>query len=221
MMDSEYQNVLRALAQRGDVFFCQIGACDGKQFDQLYEFVCRFNWRGVLVEPVPDVFELLRSNYQHCSQLRFENVAISERFEQKVINRIPLDVIKANAVPEWAIGMSTFFPERNGIEDPHNEYPPGYALIRKFVRQELVTCVPLDYVFRKHDIAKLDLMQIDAEGCDYQILKQVDFNRFSPSVIFYESCHLPVDDRSAAIALLEKNGYSCTVLYANTLAIRS
>ncbi|MBK6937124.1 MAG: FkbM family methyltransferase [Chitinophagaceae bacterium] len=61
------------------MFFVQIGANDGKSGDPLYEFIINHNWKGILVEPMPDVFEQLKENFSFASgRLIFENSAISD-----------------------------------------------------------------------------------------------------------------------------------------------
>ena len=44
----------------------------------LREFILKYHWKGVLIEPQPDVFERLKANYAGLNDaLSFENVAIS------------------------------------------------------------------------------------------------------------------------------------------------
>ena len=57
----------------------QIGANDGIVDDPLREFLLRGLWRGVLVEPVPYLFERLRRNYSSRPDLAFANVAIASQ----------------------------------------------------------------------------------------------------------------------------------------------
>ena len=64
----------------GRVSFVQIGANDGLRNDPIREFIVRDPWTGVLIEPLPSVFELLKENYAWLAgrrSLAFENPAIS------------------------------------------------------------------------------------------------------------------------------------------------
>src|SRR4051812_3493548 len=45
------------------VFFIQIGAFDGRTGDQIHDYVVRYGWPGILVEPQPVVFEELCRTY--------------------------------------------------------------------------------------------------------------------------------------------------------------
>jgi len=56
-------------------------------------------------------------------------------------------------------------------------------------------------------VERIDVLHVDAESCDYEVLKQIDFERFRPKLILYEHRHLKADDRNAATALLSEEGY--------------
>ena len=61
------------------VTFLQVGASDGLRWDPIRSFIVRDAWDGILVEPLPSVFDLLQSNYGYVkkSKLVFVNAAIS------------------------------------------------------------------------------------------------------------------------------------------------
>lgn len=49
-----------------------------------------------------------------------------------------------------------------------------------------VRCITFDELLRRHDKSEIDLLQIDAEGYDFEILKTVDFARYRPKLVNYE-----------------------------------
>ena len=57
------------------------------------------------------------------------------------------------------------------------------------------------------NVKKIDFLQIDCEGYDWEILKMVDFDKFSPSIINFENNHLSTQDRQASEELLTSKGY--------------
>ena len=60
----------------------QIGANDGKRFDQISKFIKNNNeLKAVLVEPVKKYFEQLKENYKGFKNIKFENSAISKNNE--------------------------------------------------------------------------------------------------------------------------------------------
>src|SRR5262245_33603946 len=70
--------VLKHVASRApNFFFIQIGANDGVTSDPIRKYILNYHWRGILVEPQPDIFRALVANYDGETQLIFENVAIA------------------------------------------------------------------------------------------------------------------------------------------------
>ena len=59
-------------------FFIEIGSNDGEQHDHLSPMIKSREWRGIMVEPVPYVFERLRRNYAGTKSISFENAAIAD-----------------------------------------------------------------------------------------------------------------------------------------------
>src|SRR5438093_1498023 len=58
------RRLLRAFAaEYPNAFFIEIGSNDGEHDDHLRPFILSRPWSGIMVEPVPYVFERLRRNY--------------------------------------------------------------------------------------------------------------------------------------------------------------
>src|SRR5947209_8058963 len=69
--------VYRLIHEIPDLFFLQIGAHDGITDDPLRQYVLKYHWRGLLLEPQPRLFAQLKANYQSEPQLMFENAALA------------------------------------------------------------------------------------------------------------------------------------------------
>jgi FkbM family methyltransferase len=189
-----------------DVFFVEIGANDGVSFDPLHTYILRNRWRGLLVEPLPDFFLQLKETYKQCNGLIFENIAVAEKAGYRDMHRISPDVLSNGTLPTWTKGIASFFNDRNALGG--SRIPAStFEQIRPHIAVEKVLCDTLDNLFAKHAITKVDVLQIDVEGYDYQVLKQVDFSRFRPSIIRIEWLNLPDDEKSLAIQLLKSHGY--------------
>lgn len=59
-------------------FALQIGAMDGVKFDLLNPHLTKGGWSGLLVEPIADMFEILKATYKDQPQLKLENCAVSD-----------------------------------------------------------------------------------------------------------------------------------------------
>ncbi len=176
------------------VYFVQVGAMDGVSYDPIHEYVKNFNWSGILIEPLPDMMIRLKDNYSDCKNLIFENVAISEKSEVKNLYRVEAEVIKSQNFPHWLQGMSTF------VEGKLDDYNP-------FVVTQPVQCEPLMSILNKHNLPRIDVLQIDTEGFDYKVFKQFDFDKYRPSVINIEFVHLNTEEFNCLESDLDKHGY--------------
>ncbi|MEM1323783.1 MAG: FkbM family methyltransferase [Bacteroidota bacterium] len=179
-----------------EVFFMQIGANEGSTEDPLYRQIRLRNWKGILVEPLPEEFKNLKNNYKDSPQLIFENVAISHQEESRPFYYVRKDV---GGVPFWVTKLSSF--DRKIPEEVLETYPK--AEIASFD----VKCTTVHQLIRKNQVKKVDLLFIDTEGFDYEILKTVDLAQIMPEVIVYEHRHLSADDHKESIGMLKGLGY--------------
>lgn len=68
-----------------------------------------------------------------------------------------------------------------------------------------VPCLTLNALLAKHDLTELDVLFIDAEGCDDRLIRSLDFDRFRVDRIYYEHAHI---DREALREFLAAKGYT-------------
>ena len=87
------------------------------------------------------------------------------------------------------------------------------------VTTEMVQCVTFDTLLNRHQVKRIDLLQIDVEGYDYELLKLFDFERIRPRLIRYEHSHLKLSDRSSCKRYLKQNGYMILEMEYDTGAV--
>ncbi len=63
--------------------------------------------------------------------------------------------------------------------------------MRPHITTQAVSCDTLAHVLERHRVRKIDAFVMDVEGYDYQVLRQLDFGRFSPRIIMMEWYNLP------------------------------
>ena len=199
----------RAAENSDDFFFIQIGANDGVIYDPIYQFVRQYNWSGILVEPVPCYFNRLLMNYQGNPNLHFENVAISDKDEQRDFYRVQEGL---DFLPEWCNGLGTF---KLDVLLTHKWAIPN---LEDYVVKEIVECLSLDSLLKKYAVNKIDLLLIDTEGYDYQVLRQLDLDFIRPNFLLYEHQYISQEKRLICENRLEQAGYKFSNHMGNTLA---
>lgn len=189
--------IAHLMLARPKVFFIQIGANDGISNDPLYKFVVRFGWEGILLEPLPEVFEMLTATYRDNAKLLLLNAAISEQDGWRTIYTVRMD----GAAFQKAHQFSSF---RKESLLGQTDWVPD---IEQRVEERQVRCVSLDTLLRETKGREVDILQIDTEGYDFTILKMIDFSRLRPSIICYEHAHMSKAQQEEAAKLLVQQGY--------------
>lgn len=197
--------------KKSKVFFVQIGANNGVSNDPLNEFILNSGWSGILIEPLPDVFGVLKENYKETkADLLFENVAIGS-----VNGEVPFFYIDNSdqTLPVWTSQLSSF--NRDVVVKNLGGHPQFIGRI-KSINIETLTLAAL---LKKHGLSKIDLLHTDTEGFDYEILKTIDFSIIHPDIIMFESIHLSKADFKATVSILKNANYAVFVCGHDSIAI--
>ncbi|MFW6088744.1 MAG: FkbM family methyltransferase [Gemmatimonadota bacterium] len=208
-----------SIAHDRGVNFVQVGASDGLRRDPIREFVVGHGWSGLLVEPLPGVFELLRRNYRRVPEgrLTFVNAAIVAgpggpltfwTVAPEALDRVDLETrlgylrkssLDREQVVRWVDGATITEDDVVGVTVPSLSF---------------------SRLMEEHwDGRELHLVVIDAEGYDLTVLQSIDFERHAPEALLYESKHLG-NGEAVARELLEYHGYRVTRLGEDTAAVR-
>ncbi len=141
----------------------------------------------VLVEPLSILHSQLQKCYENISII-IEPVAISAHPTQE---KISFFYAKSNAPNYEVASLSKEHVLFHGF--PEND-----------IVEEAVVCYTVNELLNKHNLWKLDLLFIDAEGYDDKIIRSINFNKFSISEIIYENIHIK-DKQMLSLFLRTKN----------------
>ncbi len=166
----------RRLRKTDNFFFIHIGANDGVMRDELYAFVTQNKVRGLVVEPLPDIYQELVRNYSAHPQVIPVNAALHASASEQVLYRVDPTL---TGLPEWMKGIASFDSEHHKKSNT-----PGAYII-----EEKVPCLSLQELLDRHEVTRVDLLKIDTEGYDYEIVKMIDFERIKPMIIRFEHGH--------------------------------
>jgi FkbM family methyltransferase len=185
---------------KGNIKFIQIGSNDGMHGDPLCHYINKNKWEGILVEPVPYLFEKLKKNYaDSASNLIFENKAIAD-----INGELPFYRLKKSDLhnlPEWYDQLGSF---KKDVLFKHRDHIPNFD---ELVIEDSVKTITFSDLIAKHNFTTIDLIHIDTEGYDFEILKLIPFDQLNIEFIMFEYKHLSSSDFEEAKKLLKKFGY--------------
>ncbi|MEM7103593.1 MAG: FkbM family methyltransferase [Bacteroidota bacterium] len=186
-----------------------IGAHEGQTSDPLFYYIFNQGWKGIMVEPQPDLFKKLIRKFKGVSGLEFENVAISKTDGKQKFHIL---TGPPEQTPEWVNQLASLNPSiPAALLDDH----PHLRL-----ESYEVACKTIKSLMAPYKNEDFNLLIIDAEGYDGIILKSIEFETFQPSLIVFEHCHLASTELSDVSAHLEKNNYTLYPMRFNTIAFR-
>jgi FkbM family methyltransferase len=183
--------VAHELLHKPDLTFMQIGAFDGMGDDDLRELVIAHRLRGILVEPQPVAFARLRHTYRDQPQVTLLQAAIAE-------SEGPRELYCRRGKASMAASFHRNHLRRHGISA--DEIIP-----------QRVVCYTFESALRAAGMEHVDLLQIDAEGYDWPIIRSIDFERHRPTIVRFEYRPMPARDANSCLELLAKHGYAFLV----------
>lgn len=194
--------VARRVAEKdgADFSFVQIGANDGcSHGDPVFSSV-KSCWRGVVLEPNPATFCKLADTYRNYPDVVCVNAAVAER-----------DGTAQMFVP-LAASESTQCSLKSSVASP--------ALgIEVQCRKVAVNTVTIRTLFQRHGVQSLDLLVVDAEGCDYDIVLQLLATDVRPAIVQFEHGAMTAAEFARAYMGMKDAGYKVSVVDNDTLCV--
>lgn len=179
--------VAYALRFRPDLTFLQVGAFDGLAGDPIQPLVRQFSLRGIVVEPQIRILDALKANYDDHPQVVLVNAAIADTNGTR-------DLYTTTRGPTRQASFFKSHLLKHGV--------PSDQIVSL-----RVPCVTISSLLREHGMDRCDLIQIDAEGYDYQIVRTLDFEALRPLIIRFEHAHMSDEECDECIELLASHGF--------------
>lgn len=164
--------------------FVDIGAYDGIEKSNTYAYETVLNWTGICVEPIADRFDELSKNRQ-CICI---HGVVSDKDQDTV------EFCEIEGYSEMLSGILEDYDEnhkRRIINEGGNRKKVQYKNYR------------INDILKQNKITKIDLLDIDTEGNELKILKDIDFEIVDVDVILVE-CNY---DNSEMKKFLEEKQY--------------
>jgi FkbM family methyltransferase len=196
-----------------DAFFIQVGSNDGRKFDPLVDEIASREWRGIMVEPVPYVFERLVRHHGSDPRLALENVAVASHDGTQTLYFLA-EPSPGEELPEYYDALGSF---RKDVVLKHRDVIPDIE--RRLVELE-VPCLTFETLCNRHAVTRLDLVHIDTEGYDDVILESIDLDRWQPGVVLFEHYHMDPATYDACLRRVEGSGYETIANGMDTFCLR-
>jgi len=178
---------LLALAGAGrEMAFLQVGGFDGGPGDPIHPLVERHHLRGVIVEPQGAAFEALRARYAPHPMVKLVNAAIDRQDGHRDFYSTARESQKASFNRAHLL--------KNGIGPEQ-------------IVTHVVRTVTIATLLAEVELPRVDLIQIDTEGYDFEVIKAIDVANRRPAIIRFEQEHLSEADCDECVAMLASHGY--------------
>lgn len=151
--------------------FVDVGAHDGILLSNTYFFEKEMGWTGICVEPIPEVFQRLRTN-RSCACI--EGCIFDNR-----------DAVPFLKISGWAEMLSGIIANY----DPRHVERIQWEIAQNWGGTEVieVRCYNLTQLLLDHEIQHVDYLSIDTEGGEFGILQSIDFDQIDIEIIEVEN----------------------------------
>lgn len=192
-----------------------VGANDGKINDSIYNFAMHNSsyTRVMLVEPQPELQEILKYNYHDHPAAFFVQAAISQENNLSIyrINKDKWDSFQPDYSKDWPSYRAASGIASANIDLLIKQISDfGYPDLVGSIERLDVTCMSLESAINKvnaFDMLNLDVLQIDVEGLDDKVIYASNIHVLKPSIIRYESAHISPERRRLLQNYLTDQGY--------------
>lgn len=205
------------VAKAGQINIVQIGANDGCFADPIFRFVKENTERTrvVLVEPQPDVARILEENYAFHPRKQIFPVAVGDPSSSVTMYRVSRDAwddyVKrrksSGGEPRHATAVTSMSRD-HVLFHLRKKLGPGRDDLGRFVEEIRVPCMSLRAILDQTSLfSEIDFLQIDTEGFDDHIVHGALESGLYPTVMNFESRHIPEERMRDLVNRLESNGY--------------
>lgn len=227
MAPNPYRALLRLLlALQGRLKIVIVGANDGMINDPIYEFVMANagRTRVLLIEPLAEVLPYLRENYSRHPDHRIANCAVGNdgALHLYVVRREWWERFQpayAKGWPPYRAPLGVSSSARGHLEQALRceGLEPDEAIGSVTVQAKELEAVLAEAGWQ----APIDVLQIDAEGCDDSVIRSANLASSIPRLILFEHHNMPRERLEMLAEYLSAHRYRLYPAGGDTLAVRS
>jgi FkbM family methyltransferase len=154
-------------------FFIESGANDGKRQSNTLYYEKYYNWKGLLVEPIPHLAEKCKINRPNAI---VENCAL-----------VSFDYPKKHIDMKYCDLMSIVNGAMKSKKEEIDHIDNGCKIQNIETYDIKVSVSTLNSILEKHMVSNIDFMSLDVEGFEANVLRGIDFEKYKPKYMLIES----------------------------------
>jgi FkbM family methyltransferase len=178
------------------------GACEGNSLSLGYLFERFAQWTAINIEPDPSVFRILKAN------------------RREAINIFTALCSNENQVFHYTDAMGVGGPVRGFIEFMDPKFIEKYhkdLFNNKTSLDDLakMRCLTVKNLLKSLAVPRIDVWILDVEGAEEDVLLGANFDEVLINAVVMENDGFNPEKDRRKVAILEKNGFSCTQIDRN------
>ena len=183
--NKNYEKIMILFNSKRNGFFIESGAHDGESLSNSLYFEKKFNWTGLLIEPLTNSFKILSTKNRNAYTL---NACIAK---------------KKPFVAKFRI-VNVF----SGRQDQMNPDQVNYINnnVDKNTVTEYIPCFSLNTILHAINVKNVDMFSLDIEGGEWDVIESIDYSKYNINLFCIEWYHLKEKKQKIHDHLL-KNGY--------------
>lgn len=169
--DEELPRRLKPFLGFRNGFFVEAGANDGIAQSNTLRLERKLGWRGLLIEPIPELAAKCRKNRPGSTVENCALVASDTPDGSVTMHHCGLMSVLAGAMQPADEAAHLAKGQALQTIEPYDIRVPARTL-----------CAVLD----QHEVDRIDFMSLDVEGCELDVLKGLDLERYRPRLLLIE-----------------------------------
>jgi len=159
--DGQDKFLVELFKHKRDGYFLDIGAYDGIIFSNSLYFERNLSWKGICIEPNPEIFERLKSNRSSINL----NCCVSDV-------KTEYEFLSVSGWGSMLSGIINFFDQKHleRIDNTIQEKGGHKTVVN-------IQALPLRDIFDAYAVKYIDYCNIDVEGGEMKVLQSIDFSK--------------------------------------------
>lgn len=158
-----------------DGFFIEAGANDGYKQSNTYYLERKLGWKGVLIEGIPELYEVCKKIRPNSSV--FNYALVSDSLRTPTVKMHYADLM---SVVEGSL------KDRN-LEAEHINKGLKVQKLDSSYSLDVQTITLTELLDQMGNITKINFLSLDVEGYEAEVLKGLDFDKYYPDFILVEA----------------------------------